>query len=217
MRRQGSCRIQVTSTKGGIPLKRTLVQNLVPTALACSLTFICLNLYGQSRVPAGPPVAAGNQLPSVPLGPLNPHPQLPRNGGVRLGQSYDGIDSLGSNCGCLPPDTNAAVGNNFVVETVNSQMRVFDKTTGVVMLDEPLSTCFGAFSGGDPYVVYDDNATGLFLAVSADGNPLDGFKTFHLTNIGGFPDYPKLGFNRDAIFISFNNYGDGGAAATIAA
>ena len=148
---------------------------------------------------------------------------------MRLGQSYDGIDSLGSNCGCLPPDTNAAVGNNFVVETVNSQMRVFDKTTGVVMLDEPLSTCFGAFSGGDPYVVYDDNAnrwyvsafddtdTGLFLAVSADGNPLDGFKTFHLTNIGGFPDYPKLGFNRDAIFISFNNYGDGGAAATIAA
>jgi hypothetical protein len=64
-------------------------------------------------------------------------PQGPKNGGVQLGQSYDGIDFLGSNCFCLPPDTNAAVGNNFVVETVNVQIRVFDKTSGEVLLDEP--------------------------------------------------------------------------------
>jgi len=222
-------------------LKTTLVENLI--AVACSLAFTCPNLFGQSMVPVGPPVPVGNQQPSVPLGPLGParnqplvpglvpqlSPNASRNGGVQLGQSYDGVDFLGSNCFCLPPDTNAAVGNNFVVETVNIQIRVFDKTTGVVLLDEPLSTFFGAFSGGDPYVVYDDNANrwyvsafdstdaGLFLAVSADGNPLDGFHTFDLTALGGFPDYAKLGFNRDAIFISFNDFGSGGAAATIAA
>jgi hypothetical protein len=56
------------------------------------------------------------------------------------------------------------------------------------------------------------------LAVSSDGNPLHGFRTFHLTNVGGFPDYQKLGFNKDAIFISYNDFGiGGGAAATIAA
>jgi len=131
----------------------------------------------------------------------------------------------------LPPDTNAAVANGFVVETVNVQIRVFDKASGALLLNEPLATFFGASSGGDPYVVYDDTAdrwyvsafdsndTGLFLAVSLDGNPLDGFlPTYHLTNVGGFPDYAKPGFNKDAIFISFNNFGPGGnTSATIAA
>jgi len=148
---------------------------------------------------------------------------------VVVGQSYDGIDFLGSNCGCLPPDTSAAVGGNFVVETVNVQIRVFDKTTGTILLDEPFTTFFGAASGGDPYPVYDDIAnrwyvsafdsadTGLFLAVSNDANPLHGFQVYDLTNVGGFPDYNKMGFNKDAIFISFNNFGSGGgAAATIA-
>jgi hypothetical protein len=150
--------------------------------------------------------------------------------GLKVGQSFDGIDFLTSNCLCLPPDTNAAVGNNYVVETVNLQIRVFDKTTGAVLLDEPLSTFFGASAGSDPYVLYDDNAdrwyvtaidgplVGLLLAVSADGNPLDGFPhIYDLTaGIGGFvPDYPKPGFNKDAIFIAYNNFGNGTAAATI--
>jgi hypothetical protein len=150
---------------------------------------------------------------------------------VRIGQSFDGVDFLGSNCFCLPPDTNAAVGNNFVVETVNLQILIIDRTTGKVLLNEPLGTFFGAAAGTDPYVVYDDIAsrwyvfaedgprTALSLAVSNDGNPLHGFlPTYHLVSgIGGSPDYPKLGFNKDAIFISFNNFGPGGGgAATIA-
>ena len=64
---------------------------------------------------------------------------------------------------------------------------------------------------------FDSNDSGLFLAVSVDGNPLDGFlPTYHLTDVGGFPDYQKMGFNKDAIFISYNDFGTGGAAATIA-
>ncbi len=182
------------------------------------------------RVPVGPPVPFRNEAPSIqrrraPF--LSPPSAI--LGGVEIGQSYDGIDFLESNCSCLPPDTNAAVGNNFVVETVNFQIRIFDKANGNIRLDEPLSSFFGAFSRGDPYVVYDDtadrwyvvafdsDATGLFLAVSVDGNPLHGFlPTYHLTDLGGFPDYPKLGFNQDAIFISFNDFGSGAAAATIA-
>jgi hypothetical protein len=128
-------------------------------------------------------------------------------------------------CGCLPPDTNAAVGNSYVVETVNVHIIVFDKNTGITLLSEPLATLFGASTGGDPYVVYDDtvdrwyvsafdsNDTGLFLAVSSDGNPTHPFTVYHLTNVGGFPDYAKPGFNLDAIFISYNNFGPGGGAA----
>lgn len=162
-------------------------------------------------------------LPQAPLF-ATPAPG-PRNGGVGIVQSYDGIDFLGSNCGCLPPDTNAAVGNSYVVETVNVQIRVFDKTTGIELLDEPLATFFGAPSGGDVYVVYDDtvdrwyvsafdsNDTGFFLAVSSDGNPTHPFTVYHLTNVGGSPDYHKPGFNLDAIFIAYNNFGPGGGAA----
>jgi len=113
------------------------------------------------------------------------------------------------------PDTNAAAAGNFIVETVNVWFRAFDKTTGAIVKDEPLSTIFGATTGGDPYVLYDDvagrwyisaldgNDSGLFLAVSSDANPLHGFKTYHVERLG-FPDYPKPGFNRDAIFISYN-------------
>ena len=159
------------------------------------------------------------------------HPQSATKGGVQISLSYDGIDFIGSindGIGYIPPDTNAAVSNSFVVETVNVWLRVFDKNTGIVLLNEPLATLFQAFSGGDPYVVYDDiadrwyisafdsTASGLFLAVSVDGNPLHGFQTFHLTNVGGFPDYAKPGFNKDAIFISYNDFGSNGADAAIA-
>ncbi len=79
------------------------------------------------------------------------------------------------------------MGNGFVAETVNVQFRVWD-TAGNVLLDEPLSTLFGADTGGDPYVEYDAGAgrwyvTAIdgadnskeFLAISNDANPLDGF------------------------------------------
>ena len=58
-------------------------------------------------------------------------------------------------CRRIPTRPSAA---NYVVETVNVQIRMFDKATGDILLDEPLATFFGAFSGGDPYVVYDDIA-----------------------------------------------------------
>jgi len=149
-------------------------------------------------------------------------PGTPKRGQIDIRQDYDGVDFLGSNCNCLPPDTNAAVGNNYVVETVNVQIRVFDKTTGIELLNKSLETFFGAPSGGDAYAVYDDTVdrwyvnafdstdAGLFLAVSSDGNPTHPFHVYHLTNVGGFPDYAKPGFNLDAIFISYNNYGPGG-------
>jgi hypothetical protein len=166
-------------------------------------------------------------LPRPPLGAIPPLAPAPTASAVQLGRGYEGISFQASNCGCLPPDSNAAVGNNFVVETVNVQLRIYNKTTGAHLLDEPLDTLFGAPTGGDPYVLYDDLAkrwyisafdtsnSGLFLAVSSDGNPLHAFHTFHLENLG-VPDYTKPGFNKDAIFISYNDFGPGGgAAATI--
>jgi hypothetical protein len=212
-------------------MKTTDKSYIIVAALTCGFVFSSMPLFAQQAPAPTAPVPAN----SVPLANAQPGPQSaaapPSDPNQIISQSFDGISFLGSTRAFLPPDTNAAVANGFVVETVNVQIRVFDKASGALLLNEPLATFFGAFSGGDPYVVYDDTAdrwyvsafdsndTGLFLAVSLDGNPLDGFlPTYHLTNVGGSPDYAKPGFNRDAIFISFNNFGPGGnAAATIAA
>ena len=210
-------------------MKTSCVQTLTIIAL---VALASVSMFAQrapgSRVPIGPPLSPWTRPAAVPVGPL-PQAHAPAGINVPITQSYDGIDFNGSNCGCLPPDTNAAVGNGFVVEAVNVQIRVFDQVTGAVLLDEPLQSFFGAPSGGDPFVVYDDIAnrwyvnafdssdSGLFLAVSNDGSPLDGFKTYDLTNVGGFPDYAKPGFTKDAIFISFNDFGSNGGFARIAA
>jgi hypothetical protein len=205
--------------------------NFVAVALVCGLAVAPTTLFAQQFAPTTPiPVPLQNDSPNAQELRAAPIRDVRGGdpGGVQLGQSYDGINFRGASCSLFPPDTNASVGNNFVVETVNCQIRIFDKTTGVILLDEPLEAFFGSFSFGDPYVVYDDtadrwylsafdsSATGLFLAVSVDGNPLHGFlPTYHLTDLGGSPDYQKLGFNKDAIFISYNDFGSGGAAATI--
>jgi hypothetical protein len=226
----------VPEQQTGIEIMKTAHKRSVAAiALASGLLIASTALFAQQVTPPRMPTVPG------PIQKTTPSVQRPvfraiastkeRGGGVQIRRSYDGIDFLGSSCGCSPPDTNAAVGNNFVVETVNVQIRIFDKTTGAVLGNLPLATFFGAFSFGDPYVVYDDTAdrwyvsafdsghAGLFVRVSVDGNPLHGFlPTYHLTNVGGFPDYQKLGFNADAIFISYNDFGPGGgAAATIAA
>src|SRR5215831_756172 len=85
-----------------------------------------LTLFAQF-VPVGPPmhVDVGNLSKPAANAIL---PIAPAQGDAEraavLFLGYDGISFLGSTCGCLPPDTNAAVGNNFVVETVNVRYRV---------------------------------------------------------------------------------------------
>jgi hypothetical protein len=217
-------------------------------AMAFGSTLVSTNLLGQppASVPVGPPDQSNRPVGppiSIDQAPFQaPHgippfvaPPTPKNGGVHVRQSYDGIDFLISDCLCYPPDTNIAVGNNYVVETVNKEMRIFDKRTGTILLEEPLRLVFGNTFRGDPYVVYDDNANrwyitaldnadvsgggGLYLAISYDGNPLLGFQTIHIPNnhVGGGDrsDYPKIGFNKDAIFISYRNLGFGNGTLVI--
>ena len=125
---------------------------LMAIAFVCGLTFSSANLFAQTtaRVPIGRPTSAFSHAPLVPSGPTPLLPsKAPTGGGLAIGQSYDGIDFLGSNCGCLPPDTNAAVGNDFIAETVNIHLRVWNRIFGNMVLNEPLATTFGAPSGGE--------------------------------------------------------------------
>jgi hypothetical protein len=126
--------------------------------------------------------------------------------------------------GYIPPDVPAAVGPNNVVECANIAIRIFDKA-GNALLTEPLDTFFaplGVPSAGDPFITYDDGAgrwyigsidgasnNNLLLAVSNDSNPLDGFTEMHrisITPAGDLADFPKIGFNADAVFLEANDF-----------
>src|SRR5262249_2146515 len=130
--------------------------------------------------------------------------------------------------GYVPPDTDIAVGPQFVVETVNAQIQIYDKATGAAMLpNTPLNVFFGQPSESpfDPVVSYDEIANRfivvaptfsghLLLAVSNTSNPLDGFSAKYDLDVseGGFQgDFPKIGWNTDEVVITLNMYPGPGA------
>src|SRR5262249_52768457 len=116
-----------------------------------------------------------------------------------------------------------AVGGGYVMEAVNTTVRVWD-TSGNVLQTQNLGAFFNQpdNSGGDPYIVYDDlvnrwyvlalnsSLSGVLLAVSNDAAALHGFSQQYFLNLGKFIDFPKMGFNADAVVITGNDFTDPG-------
>lgn len=140
--------------------------------------------------------------------------------------SHDGIQLSNSNCGCQPPDINAAIGPKNVVEAVNLDLAVY-KTGGRLQKSTGLNTFFGtSLSLSDPRVLYDNawnrfvlsvtvipassSSTPLLLvAASESGNPTGKWWKFAVSfsyTAGTLLDYPQLGMDSDAIIISTNNF-----------
>jgi hypothetical protein len=80
--------------------------------------------------------------------------------------TFDGMNSSGANgtnCGCLPPDTDGDVGPNHYVEALNVAFRVFDKsgnaltpvTTFDTLFQDLVGTPCSGSNSGDPFVLYD--------------------------------------------------------------
>ena len=132
-----------------------------------------------------------------------------------------------------PPDTNAAVGPNHVVETVNTDLAVFDKTTGAIVFGPvPINTIWSGFGGGcqvdndgDPIVTYDRLADRWIIsqfqvtstpfqqcvAVSQTADPTGAYFRYAF-NYTGFPDYPKMGVWPDAYYVSYNMFNNAGTS-----
>jgi hypothetical protein len=125
-----------------------------------------------------------------------------------------------------PPDTNAAVGPNHIVQWVNAQFAIFNKAGTVLSGPTPGNTPWAGFGGGcqtnndgDPIIQYDKAAdrwiytqfsvsTKPYLqcvAVSTGSDPAGPYNRFAYSfgNIN-FPDYPKLGVWPDGYYMSFN-------------
>src|SRR6266404_4132228 len=124
-----------------------------------------------------------------------------------------------------PPDTDAAAGPDFIVETVNATVEFIEKHTRAPLFVQRLEDFFAPLGQGsyvfDPVVTYDEMAGRFFVgaldgnscldfAVSDTSNPLDGFSEMHRVDLFEadpqgqplFSDYPKLGFNADAYVLT---------------
>jgi Tfp pilus assembly protein PilE len=122
----------------------------------------------------------------------------------------------------IPPDVNGAVGPSHVVTTLNTEVKIQDRT-GNQLSKVSLSTFTGNSDCFDPKILYDpynnrwiftacldgDLATSaLQIAVSTTNDPTGTWKRYNFpintaTSTVWF-DYPSIGFNKDWIVVSGN-------------
>jgi hypothetical protein len=118
------------------------------------------------RPETGAPAESGAsslaQFQSLMKGLLQPVPRTP---GPLL--TFDGMNSVQSGCGCLPPDSDGDVGPNHYVNAVNTSIKIFDKsgnplngTNGTTFNSfflplGPTTPCGASQNRGDPFVFYD--------------------------------------------------------------
>ncbi len=137
-------------------------------------------------------------------------------------QNFSGANQ--SESGFLPPDPTGAVGPNHYVHSVNSLVKIFDKTGTLLVGPINLSTFLGIPSNnGDPIVLYDQLADrwfvsefgslgsnlGLAIGVSVTNDPAGAYNVYQF-DIGGFPDYPHYGVWHDGYYGTSNFIGSGG-------
>ena len=140
------------------------------------------------------------------------------------GTGFAGLDMTQSG-GWYPPDVQVAAGPNHIVEMVNLEVSITDKSgTMASSYPKSLASFFGKPSSdflSDPRVVYDslsskwfatlsDITTGeVLLAVSSSDDPTSSWSVHPISfgdNNNYCPDQPILGLNADKVVISTNEF-----------
>jgi hypothetical protein len=153
-------------------------------------------------------------------------------------QVVSGFKGIGVGLGAFspsvtPPDTTGAVGPAQFVQWVNTDLAVFDKASGAVLMGPvPGNTLFAGFGGacetqndGDPLVRYDQSAGRWVLsqftstppylecvAVSTTSDATGPYNRYAFDMGANFADYPMLGVWPDGYYFSFNMFAAGSGA-----
>jgi hypothetical protein len=143
--------------------------------------------------------------------------------------NFAGLDQQNWGAG-WPPDTNGDVGPVYYIQTVNTSIGIYTKTTGARVAAFTFDTFFNGTgtpcdnsNQGDPIVLYDPIAdrwlitdfawsnlmSGPYyecLAISQTGDPVTGgwYQYGFVANANYLDDYPKLGVWPDAYYMSVN-------------
>ncbi len=149
------------------------------------------------------------------------------------------VDNLGL---VNPSDSNADVGPNHIVETVNNRVRIYNKTgtplTPPFLMSDvfaPLGGICALINDGDPVVLYDRIADRWLLsqfaftatntppyhecvAISKNGDPTGEYFLYDFIVDGNnFPDYPHLGVWPDGYYMSTREFFLGGGFVGVGA
>ena len=178
------------------------------------------------------------------VGPSGPHlgdKALQSEPGAEVGiQPKASFGGIGAN-GYIPPDPNIAVGKNnpqgigYIVQMVNSELAIFDKSGNLVAGPVSLSTLWQPLGGlcagsnaGDPVVQYDVAADRWLvsqlgstngpsysecIAVSQSSDPRGAYNLYSYSFGGNLNDYPKFGVwptaTNSAYLASYNLFSNG--------
>jgi len=143
--------------------------------------------------------------------------------GVSLvGSSFPGATVADG--GAVPPDTQVAAGNGFVVEAVNDVLFVWNGGATPVFETDLVSFFQAFFSDvvSDPRIRYDAASGRWFvsavtleslfgtgdwrLAVSTSGDPTGTYNLYAATTNGSFPDFPKVAVTSDKVVLTGNAF-----------
>lgn len=144
-----------------------------------------------------------------------------------------GFPGIGAN-GYIPPDPNIAVGPTWIVETVNSQIAVYDKSGTLQSGPKSLSSIWAPLGGpcarnnaGDPVVQYDRKADKWLvtqlgsvrkpfsqcIAVSTTNDPRGTYFLYSYSFGNNLNDYPKFGVwpigGNPAYLATYNIFANG--------
>ena len=139
--------------------------------------------------------------------------------------SPSGTDLIGlrlsESGGWIPPDTQVGVGPNYIVETVNLEMRIWKKDRTLVSTTD-LNSFFGTSANlSDPKIRFDPLSNRWFiavisynssftsgawrLAVSKTSDPLS-FVRYTISTSKSAPDFPALGVSSDKVILTANAF-----------
>lgn len=144
-------------------------------------------------------------------------------------QSFAGLDDIpivGTGSIVIPPDVSGAVGVTKVMQGSNNNYRILDKATGAVLATvSPYSFWAGVMTGEsltDPRMAYDPynnrwiiatqtlttSAGKLLVGISQTSDPQGAWYLYNY-NTNATVDFPILGFNKNWLSISINQYDSG--------
>lgn len=220
----------------------TLAQETFPPSQIVEGTFIGKTMrldefpeMNQNNVPSVPTMVIDQVVTRTTSSP-NKKPTVLYNLQTEPGQiesmpiDQNFIGASQSESGFLPPDPTGAAGPNHYVHSVNSLVKIFDKTGNLLVGPVSLSNFLGiASNNGDPIVLYDQLADrwfvsefgnlganlGLAIGVSETNDPAGAYNVYQF-DLGGFPDYPHYGVWHDGYYGTANYIGSNQTVAGFA-
>ncbi len=126
----------------------------------------------------------------------------------------------------IPPDVDGVAGDSLIMETNNQEFDIFTKS-GFLLEAVDLNTFFASAGSGfvfDPHIIYDaqykkyivcadcllGNGYGAaFIGVTQTNDPTGNWNLYGvtvMTNPSDFLDFPMIGYNKNWIVVTFNDF-----------